>query len=79
MSKLCFSFPADVSAGIRIRGAAQFGAHACFSYQADAPLRMPFSCYSYPADASRDAGNREVGPSALPGLHQMPYGTCFRY
>jgi hypothetical protein len=77
MSKLCFSFPADVSPGIRIRGTAHYGAYACFSYQADMPLRMPLSCYSYPGDVAQ-GGNPVAARPAVPGLRRMPE-SCFSY
>ncbi len=73
MSKLCFSFPAGMAPETRTRAAAPPGADACSSDQADAPLRMPFSCFGYPADASRDAGNRDAG------LSEMTGSACFRY
>jgi hypothetical protein len=55
---------------------------------------MPMTCYGYPADlppgAAKDAGaqaalsdvrNGNLGPAqpALPGLRQMPFGSCIRY
>jgi len=39
---------------------------------------MPWSCFSYPADAPPGIGNRHATRPAPPGLRQMP-GTCFSY
>jgi hypothetical protein len=50
----------------------------CFSYQAEAPLSMPFACFSYPGDAAREAGDRAAGTQDRSGLRWMPQ-TCYRY
>jgi hypothetical protein len=78
MSKLCFSFPAEVPPAVRTRGAAQPGAYACFGYRADVPLSMPFPSFSYPPAVPRGGGNRDNAP-ARSGPVQMPVNLCFRY
>jgi len=44
--------------------------YPCYSY--------PNMCFSYPGDEPWDTPGSEAVPP-LPGLRQMPFGTCFRY
>jgi len=74
MSKLCFSFPADVPPGIGIQGAVRPDLRGtpytvCFRNEPEVPRSMPAMCFSYPADP----------PPASPGVRRMPGGPCFRY
>lgn len=74
MSKLCFSFPADVPPGIGVHGAVRPDLRAmpttiCFRYKPEVPRSRPAMCFSYPADP----------PPASPGVRRMPGGPCFRY
>lgn len=74
MSKLCFSFPADVPPGIGVHGAVRPDLRAmpttiCFRYEPEVPRSRPAMCFSYPADPL---------PS-ISYLRRMPAATCFRY
>ena len=76
MSKLCFSYPADVPAGIPDRDGAQAAGrdlrrmpYPCYSY--------PMMCFSYPDDGPR-GGNSDLAQPPGPSLRGMPM-TCFRY
>lgn len=76
MSKLCFSFPVDAPPG-------NWPGHALPSPGLYDPLKMSYSCYSYPAmcfgcpdDTPRGDGNPGAPP---PGLRRLPAGSCFRY
>ena len=77
MSKLCFSYPSDVPAGLPERSAAQ---------EARRDLRrMPYTCYRYPQTCFGYPVGKpqdDEDPSAVrppsPGLRRMPH-TCFRY
>jgi len=72
MPYMCFSYPDSPSGGMPGDAAAQPDLRRmpliCFSYTADVPRSMPFSCFSYSAERR-----------AIPDLHRMPIGTCFRY
>ena len=93
MPNICFSYQADVPAGIRNRGAAQpappglaglgypcfsYPSGPCFSYPADVPRSMPLPCFSCSVDASLGVRNRDAAQPPLPGLRRMP-GICFSY
>jgi hypothetical protein len=85
MPNICFSYPPGESASIPDRDAAWAppgslrrmpASSTCFRYQAEMPLTMPATCFSY----QPRTGNRGPVPSAPPGLRQMPgTTTCFRY
>jgi hypothetical protein len=40
---------------------------------------MPWTCFSYSPDVPLGAANRGAAQSAPPGVHRMPYSSCFRY
>lgn len=69
MSKLCFSFPADVPPGIGIQGAVR--PDLC-------GMPVTTHCFSYPADAPLDAAGRGGARAPVPGLRAMPM-TCYSY
>ncbi len=94
-SSSCFSCPGNVPPGAGTRDAAQralpgvrrMPLTCCFSYSPDVPAgvsgaagRMAVTwCFSYlPAVPSGPADRGDV-PPGLPGLRQMPFGSCFRY
>jgi hypothetical protein len=70
MSKLCFSYPSDVSASSDPRR--MHTGSSCFSYSAEEPRRMHTgtTCFSYTSAAPQPAP---------PGLHRMVNTACFRY
>jgi hypothetical protein len=76
MSKLCFSFPADTPGN--------GPGHAIPPPGLSDPVKMPYSCYSYPLscysypDDTPRGGNSGAAQPPLPGLRRMPL-TCFRY
>ena len=80
MSKLCFSFPVDAPPG-------NGPGHAIPPPGLSDPLKMPYSCYSYPSmcfsyppAGPPRTGNQGTAPSNLPGLREMPgLLHCFRY
>ena len=40
---------------------------------------MPWTCFSYPADAAQGVPDRSDAKAASPGSRQMTNTTCFRY
>ena len=94
MPNPCYRYPADAPWGARSRsalppaplGLRQMPANtSCFRYQADVPLTMPFSCFSYPSrcfsypgEVPPGGGNPDAAQLPLSGLRRMPL-ICFRY
>jgi len=73
----CYGYPADLPPGT----AKDAGAQAALSDLRNMPYpcySYPNMCFSYPGDEPWDTPSREATPS-LPGLRQMPAGSCFRY
>jgi hypothetical protein len=75
MPHMCFSYPADGSAGTPNRDSTRATPLdlrrmpvPCFSY--------PQTCFGYPDDGRLGTGN---GDAAQPDLHRMPLTCCFRY
>ena len=74
---ICFSYPPSALPGAGnsrstppLLPAMRSMPLTCYGY--------PYSRFSYPGDESWDTPRHEAVPP-LPGLRQMPYGTCFRY
>jgi hypothetical protein len=72
----CFSYSADVPTPSRTR---KMTGSARFSYPVDMNRMVNTACFSYPADVPSGPRKHDVAEPLLPGLRNMPFGSCFRY